>query len=238
MLGGTRLDTGPAADPNNPEIIVSQPRASMRARWAVRVFFAALCIYAVLAVLANRYAYFEWDLVLARRIQSIGLPSFATLMTGVSLLGNGWIAWPLVISTGLVLIWTRLRIEGTLMMAGVGLGWIANQFFKFLISRPRPSAELIRVAGVNHFESFPSGHVVFFVEFFGFLFFLTYVLLERGLLRRVALGVLGLLIGLVGVSRIYLGAHWPSDVTGAYLAGGIWLMLCIEAYRRLKSRSG
>jgi undecaprenyl-diphosphatase len=79
--------------------------------------------------------------------------------------------------------------------------------------------------------------VIFFVEFFGFLFFLSYVLLERGLLRRAALGGLGLLIAVVGVSRIYLGAHWPSDVTGAYLAGGIWLMLCIEAYRRLKSRS-
>ena len=47
----------------------------------------------------------------------------------------------------------------------------------------------------------------------------------------------GVLIALVGLSRIYLGAHWPSDVTGAYLAVAIWLMLCIEAYRRLKSRS-
>ena len=222
----------------NPETIVSKPRAAKRATWAVRVFVAALCIYAVLALLANRYAYFAWDLVLARRIQSIELPGFAALMSGVSVLGNGWIAWPLVAVAGLVMLSARLRTEAVTCLAGAFLGWIVNQFLKFIVARPRPAPDLVHVPGVYQFQSFPSGHVIFFVEFFGLLFFLSYVLLERGLLRRVALGVLGLLIGLVGVSRIYLGAHWPSDVAGAYLAGGIWLMLCIEAYRRLKSRSG
>ena len=62
------------------------------------------------------------------------------------------------------------------------------------------------------------------------------MLLRRGKLRRGALAVLGALISLIGVSRVYLSAHWPSDVVGAYLAGGLWLMLMIEAYRRLKAR--
>jgi undecaprenyl-diphosphatase len=45
------------------------------------------------------------------------------------------------------------------------------------------------------------------------------------------------LISVVGISRVYLGAHWPSDVVGAYLAGGIWLMLMIEVYRRIQAKS-
>jgi membrane-associated phospholipid phosphatase len=156
----------------------------------------------------------------------------------VSLLGNGWIACPLVIIAGLALIKTGLRAEGVLCMAGAASGWLVNSLTKFLIGRPRPSDELVHIVKAYQSDSFPSGHVVFFVEFFGFLFFLAYVLLKPGPLRRASLTVLGLLIALVGVSRIYLGAHWPSDVAGAYLAGGIFLMLMIEVCRRITAKGG
>ena len=225
-----------SVDSNVAEIIVSPPRAAARARWAETVFLLCLCIYAVLAVLAHRYAYFEWDLSLARSIQSISIPGFGEVMIAVSLLGTGWLAWSMVVVIGLALIKTGLRAEGVICLAGPGLGWLVNQLLKLLIGRPRPSSTLVNVAGTFHYESFPSGHVVFFVEFFGFLFFLAYVLLKRGPLRHASLMVSGLLIALVGVSRVYLGAHWPSDVLGAYLAGGIWLMLMIEVYRRIKAR--
>ncbi|HSB09714.1 MAG TPA: phosphatase PAP2 family protein [Blastocatellia bacterium] len=209
----------------------------MRARWAERVFLISLCVYAVLAVLAHRYAYFEWDLAVARRIQSISIAGFRTVLESVSFLGNGWVPWLLVIVVGVVLIRIGRRVEGEVCMSMVALGWVVNRLLKLFIGRPRPTDALVNVSGTFSHESFPSGHVVFFVEFFGFLLFLAYVLLKPGLLRRVSLIVLGLPIALVGLSRVYLGAHWPSDVAGAYLAGGIWLMLSIEVYRRIKARS-
>lgn len=223
-------------DPVLEEVIVSPPRAAARTRWAQTAFLMMLCVYAAMAVLANRYAYFEWDVILARAIQSISIPGFDKLMIGVSVLGNGWFAWPMVVGTGLALIRFGLRAEGLVCMIGAGSGWFLNQLLKLLSGRPRPSATLVNVAGTFHFDSFPSGHVVFFVEFFGILFFFAYVLLKTGPLRRASLIASGLLIALVGVSRVYLGAHWPSDVAGAYLAGGIWLMLMIEVYRRMKVR--
>ena len=79
------------ADSTAAELVVSRPRAIVRARWAEIVFLTALIVVAALALLAHRYAYFEWDLTLAQRIQSVTLPGFDTLMTAVSLLGSGWL---------------------------------------------------------------------------------------------------------------------------------------------------
>jgi membrane-associated phospholipid phosphatase len=218
------------------EITVSPWRAAVRARWAEIVFIVGLSVYAILAVLAHRYAYFDWDLTFAARIQSIDIPGFRTLMIWVSMLGSGWMPTALVGGAGLTMIAARFRLEGAICLIGVALGAGMNRLLKNIIGRPRPGDELINVITQYRHESFPSGHVVFFIEYFGFLFFLAYVLLRRGRLRRGSLALLGLLIALVGVSRVYMGAHWPSDVLGAYLAGGVWLMLMIEIYRRLKPR--
>src|SRR2546422_3304748 len=176
---------------NGADIIVSPPRVARRARWAAVAFLVTLSVYAVLVVLARRYAYFGWDLSLARSIQSISVPGFGLLMIGVSFLGS-WIAWPLMIATGLALIKKGLRIEGLVCIVGTALGGVVNLLFKMLVDRPRPTDLLVNVTRVFRRESFPSGHVVFFVEFFGFLFFLSYVLLERGPLRSALLVVLGL----------------------------------------------
>ncbi len=91
------------SDSNGSDIIVSPPRVARRARWAAVAFLLTLSVYAVLILLAHRYAYFDWDLSLGRSIQSISVPGFGMLMIGVSFLG-GWIAWPLVVATGLALV--------------------------------------------------------------------------------------------------------------------------------------
>jgi len=230
--------TGPLeeVEPNIGEALVTPPRAARRAAWAELSFLLFLCVYSVLAVLAHRYAYFEWDLELERAIQSISVPGFASVMIGVSVLGNSWVPTIIVVLIGIALINSGLRSAGIVCLAGTGLGWAVTQLLKYVIARPRPTDELVNVAGKFHFESFPSGHVTFFVEFFGFLLFLAFVLVKRGALRAVLIALPAILIILVGFSRVYLGAHWPSDVVGAYLTGGIWLMLMIEAYRRMELR--
>jgi membrane-associated phospholipid phosphatase len=226
----------PKSHPSGTELTVSPWRAAVRARWALIVMIVGLSIYAALAVLAHYYAYFDWDLSIARNIQSISLPGFRTLMIWVSLLGSGWVPTALVSSASLLMIAARFRLEGTVCLFGVTLGAVMNRLLKDIIARPRPSDTLVNVITDYRHESFPSGHVVFFIEYFGFLFFLSYVLFRRGRLRRASLILLGLLIAVVGVSRVYMGAHWPSDVLGAYLAGGLWLLLMTEVYRRLKAK--
>jgi undecaprenyl-diphosphatase len=66
--------------------------------------------------------------------------------------------------------------------------------------------------------------------------FLGFTLLKPSWARTLLLVILGSLVALIGLSRIYLGAHWASDVTGAYLLGSLWLAVSIGIYRWGKAR--
>jgi membrane-associated phospholipid phosphatase len=136
----------------------------------------------------------------------------------------------------LLLILIKKRLEAIVCLCGVGLGAAVNAMTKVIVARPRPDQSLVQVIAQYNHDSFPSGHTFFFVEFFGFLFFILYVTPLRPRVRRTFLISLGILIAFIGVSRVYMGAHWPSDVIGGYLAGTLWLVLMIKVYERLKTR--
>jgi len=105
-----------------------------------------------------------------------------------------------------------------------------------VVYRPRPSPDLVHVLNQLPSSGFPSGHVLAATTFCGFLAFLGYSLLKPGALRKALLVGFGLFILLMGLSRIYEGHHWFSDVMGAYLFGSLWLALTIKIYRWGKPR--
>ena len=115
---------------------------------------------------------------------------------------------------------------------GVGIGTLV----KLVVYRPRPSADLVHVFGQLPSSGFPSGHVLEFTAFCGFLVFLVHTLLKPSWGRTTLLGFFALLLLLMGLSRIYQGQHWFSDVMGAYLLGSLWLALTIKLYRWGKPR--
>jgi undecaprenyl-diphosphatase len=136
-----------------------------------------------------------------------------------------------------VLIYTLgFRWEAVMTVVAAFLPPIVNVLIKDLIRRPRPAIDLVDVFRVLNSYSFPSGHVMFYICFFGFLWFLVFTLLKRSWIRTMLLVLLGSLIALVGVSRIYLGQHWASDILGAALVGSVLLVLIIQFYRWGKKR--
>ncbi|MGH9762750.1 MAG: phosphatase PAP2 family protein [Blastocatellia bacterium] len=233
---GAGKESGPKPRTNASWIFASPRRAALRTRIFQGLFAVALALYAVLAFLAHRFAYFSWDLSLAHRIQSIDVPGFYSIMSAVSVLGSGWEPFALTLSAGAVLLMARRRAEAFVCVLGTGLGSGLDQVLKGLSDRPRPPSGLVHVLGSYHFESFPSGHVIFFVDFFGFLLFVTWAIFKPFRGRTILMVLFVFLISIIGVSRVYLGAHWPSDVAGAYLAGGLWLTVIVETSRRLAAR--
>lgn len=202
------------------------------------VFYAALAAFAVLALCARAYAYFSWDVKTTLTLQSLPVPGLLTFMRGVSVFGDSWHGWALTALAMLAFFFRRRRTEMFALLLSVGGGELINRLVKWVVGRPRPVPALVRVSGKWARESFPSGHVTFYVCYFGFLFFVAYALLHRGTTpRRLSLTLAALPVLLIGASRVYLGAHWASDVLGAYLLSGVWLALTLHLYRRWKARS-
>ncbi len=107
----------------------------------------------------------------------------------------------------------------------MGGGSFLGLGIKLIVDRPRPSADLVNVISELKDYSFPSGHVLYFTTFVGFLLFLSYTLLKNSWWRTTLLIILGSMVALIGLSRIYEGQHWASDVLAAYLLGSVWLTL-------------
>ena len=157
-------------------------------------------------------------------------------MQAISQLGFTPLAPIFVILTLVFVYLIGLKWEAVMLLfAGVGVG-LLEVIVKMAVRRQRPSTALVNVFKTLNDYSFPSGHVLLFTVFLGFLLFLIYTLTPRSWGRTCGLSVLGALIVLVGVSRVYLGEHWPSDVLGAYLLGTLWLALTIYIYRKGKPR--
>jgi membrane-associated phospholipid phosphatase len=228
----TKAFEEPAGVESSPQERAKRARESRRLLRAEVAYSAGLAAFAVLAVLAHAYAYFAWDLRAAHFVQSFDAGWWARLMEWASVFGNRWHPHALTAATALVFFLRRRRSECFGLILSAGGGALVNRILKILIARPRPTADLVGFAYRSDELSFPSGHVMFYVCYFGFLFFAAYALLPRGSReRRAALALC------IGLSRVYLRAHWPSDALGAYVLGGLWLAFSLEIYRRWKRRA-
>ncbi len=115
------------------------------------------------------------------------------------------------------------------------LATLSNMILKRFIDRARPDIEhLVSVETL----SYPSGHAMSAMAFYGFLIYLMYHFKMNPFLKVGAIVMLTLLILSIGISRIYLGVHFPSDIAGGFIAGFIWVVFCvlmfnlIEVFRR------
>jgi membrane-associated phospholipid phosphatase len=193
----------------------------------INVIIIVLALLALAdSIWAHLAAQFPGDLSLVLSIQSFKSGLLLSLMEWISFIFSGWRGAALCIGLGL-LVWWRVGLREAALFPAAGLLWFINEALKFLIGRPRPSSDLVEVLVIDTNNGFPSGHSFFALLILGLLAYILYINLKSLSLRILSLVIISLLILLVGLSRIYLGAHWPSDVLGGYLFGGLFLTLLI-----------
>jgi membrane-associated phospholipid phosphatase len=210
-----------------------QHRLSVRFEVALLLLIAA---FAGLTLLVATTSTQGIDLLVTRTVQAVASPLMGSLMAAISWPGYSPQAIVIAALIVLLLYGVGLRWEAVAALATGLLEEALDLVVKDAIRRARPAADLVHVVLRLKSYGFPSGHVTFYTAFFGFLFFLAFTLLRPSWKRTLLLVIFGGLILLIGVSRVYRGEHWASDVVGAYLLGSLALIASIQFYRWGKGR--
>lgn len=133
----------------------------------------------------------------------------------------------------LIFIFIKNKWTGILIMINSINGVIINKILKSIFVRPRPDVlKLIKQGGY----SFPSGHAMASMIFYGLLIYLIYKSDINKKLKYISITFLSILIFLIGISRIYLGVHYASDILSGYLVSLIYLILFISLLKRIKQK--
>lgn len=115
----------------------------------------------------------------------------------------------------------RFSLQTVLVLV---LATLSNMVLKVLINRTRPDGEHLMPV---YTLSFPSGHAMSAMGFYGFLIFLVLRYARRTSLKIFLVTILVLIILFIGISRVYLGVHYPSDVVAGFAGGLIWVTFCV-----------
>jgi membrane-associated phospholipid phosphatase len=203
---------------------------------AERLIAGALGLFAALLAIvrANRSAAF--DLAMTIRLQGFQHPALGEAMRVAS-----WPGFPpqsRLIPPAIMAAWWlsgRRRVAAFQLLAWGGA--LLSTVIKSFMRRPRPLPPEVRVVVAPlGGTSFPSGHVLTYVAFYGMLGFLLAEELDDGPLRNLSVATLTTLLTLVGPSRIQQGHHWTTDVVASYLLGLAYLLALIELYRFTQRR--
>jgi undecaprenyl-diphosphatase len=245
---GARASTAPvqpevaaeAADPALREAarrsLVPRWLAALRTQTFTGLAAIGLVLFGGLTAMVTGGLTAEADLAATQAVQGIAVPWVGPLMLAVSALGFPPLSYWIVVGVAALFWRAGYRAEAGFALAA-SVSAVLTEAIKQLVARPRPDAGLVTVVEGAVGHSFPSGHTLFYVTFFGFLAYLAYAQLKPGRLRTAVLWLTGLLIVLVGPSRIWMGQHWSSDVLASYALGLAYLVVLVQAYGRWRLRS-
>jgi membrane-associated phospholipid phosphatase len=172
------------------------------------------------------YGIIEWS-------QTFITPGLTNVMKFFTLIGSiKAIAFFFVLSV-LLMWWKRKRWEAAFLLGALSGSIVFNLVLKLIFHRERPTIHpLIKETGY----SFPSGHSMQSFVFYSIIGYFLFLFFKRKSAKAAIVVLTAGLIFMVGISRIYLGVHYPSDVVASFAAGATWLTVCLMAVRVIIER--
>ncbi|WP_042463849.1 phosphatase PAP2 family protein [Neobacillus dielmonensis] len=210
----------------------------MRLRLYLSIAFAisvvCLICFSILSLQISENSLLSFDSKMISLIQGLETPWLTVIMKFFTFVGSA----PIVILLCLICLYILYKLlhhyTELILFVSVVLGSaLLNQLLKQIFHRARPDLHrLVEISGY----SFPSGHAMNAFTVYGILAFLLWKH-QKTKWRRVCLIVVSTaMILLIGMSRIYLGVHYPTDIIGGYLASGVWVTTAILFFQYYKEK--
>ena len=191
------------------------------------VLFIALIGFLALAEDVFNKEIMNGDIIGYKIISTFLISDFATPIA--KLITNFGGAIFLITLTVLLFILIKNKKIGLSIFSNLVIITVLNQLLKRILQRPRPTEfRIIEETGY----SFPSGHSMVSMAFYGYLIYLIYKYVKNKYVKWISIVLLGILICSIGVSRIYLGVHYTSDVLGGFLLSISYLILFISSVNK------
>jgi undecaprenyl-diphosphatase len=206
------------------------PIRDRRAFWAA--WFAAVAAFGVMCGFAAVSDRFPGDLTLARRIQDFNDSHYGPVATFANTVGGTWSSIVITLAFATAFVFLRRPWEALLVVITF-VPRALRQALAQAVARPRPSAVLLQIRDHVSGYSFPSGHATTAFVLYGTLFMLAGALIAHPWLRLLFRAACVTMIILTGLARVYVGAHWPSDVVGGFVFG---LLAMAPAYLWYRDR--
>ena len=129
----------------------------------------------------------------------------------------------------MLFIFIKNKKIGVSIISNLAIITVLNQLLKRIVQRPRPTEfRIVEESGY----SFPSGHSMVSMAFYGYLIYLIYKYVKNKYLKWISIILLSILICFIGISRIYLGVHYTSDVLGGFFISISYLIIYISAVNK------
>jgi membrane-associated phospholipid phosphatase len=201
------------------------------------IFFGliALIVFVKFSTLLLNQQLNDFDFGATNWIRSFASPAMDNFMRAITFLGNRqFIIWP-AIGIFIYFLFIKPHRWYSIKIPVVALGSIsANLILKELFHRERPVLE--HMVKITSELSFPSGHAMFSISFYGLLIYIAITYIKNKTLARSLSLLFLVMIILIGISRIYLGVHFPSDVIAGFAAGFLWLIISINIIRFIERK--
>jgi Membrane-associated phospholipid phosphatase len=188
-----------------------------------------LLIFGWIAQLVSGQRIAAFDRKVTDAVRSLHSDAMTMVMKAFTELGSEFLVLLLIVAFAAILGFIGYRRELIFYLGVIGASALLNLLLKTMFQRARP--DINRIIEASGF-SFPSGHSMSAFTLYGITIYFLWKHLRYRWMRATVIVIGAVLIAMIGISRIYLGVHYPSDVIGGYLVSAAWLIMSIGLYER------